>query len=99
MRPVRHRGSDLPVGKVVDHGREIYFPSGMEEMGPVTRNCTTRLPESDGRDPGLEGLDPQDCIIDGIKQNVPEKLPRDHAAVSCGFLRDETAAQPVEPIK
>ena len=25
-----------PVGKVVDHGKEICFPSGMEEMGPVT---------------------------------------------------------------
>ncbi len=24
-----------PVGKVVDHGKEICFPSGMEEMGPV----------------------------------------------------------------
>lgn len=26
-----------PVGKVVDHGREICFPSGMEQMGPVTQ--------------------------------------------------------------
>ena len=25
-----------PVGKVVDHGKEICFPSGMAEMGPVT---------------------------------------------------------------
>lgn len=24
-----------PVGKVVDHGKEICFPSGMDEMGPV----------------------------------------------------------------
>ncbi|MDD7280851.1 branched-chain amino acid aminotransferase [Floccifex sp.] len=24
-----------PVGKIVDHGNEIVFPSGMEEMGPV----------------------------------------------------------------
>ncbi len=24
-----------PVGKVVDHGKEIAFPSGMKEMGPV----------------------------------------------------------------
>ncbi len=24
-----------PVGKVVDHGKEIVFPSGMQEMGPV----------------------------------------------------------------
>ena len=24
-----------PVGKIVDHGKEILFPSGMEEMGPV----------------------------------------------------------------
>lgn len=26
-----------PVGKIVDHGREIIFPSGMENMGEVTR--------------------------------------------------------------
>ena len=25
-----------PVGKINDHGKEICFPSGMEEMGPVT---------------------------------------------------------------
>ena len=24
-----------PVGKIVDHGKEILFPSGMEEIGPV----------------------------------------------------------------
>ena len=24
-----------PVGKIVDHGREICMPSGMEKMGPV----------------------------------------------------------------
>ena len=24
-----------PVGKIVDHGKEILFPSGIEEMGPV----------------------------------------------------------------
>ena len=26
-----------PVGKINDHGKEICFPSGMEEMGPVTK--------------------------------------------------------------
>lgn len=26
-----------PVGKIVDHGEEICFSSGMEEMGPVTK--------------------------------------------------------------
>jgi branched-subunit amino acid aminotransferase/4-amino-4-deoxychorismate lyase len=26
-----------PVGKVVDHGKEICFPSGMSDMGPVTK--------------------------------------------------------------
>ena len=25
-----------PVGKIVDHGKEICLPSGMEAMGPVT---------------------------------------------------------------
>ena len=26
-----------PVGKIYDHGKEICFPSGMEEMGPITK--------------------------------------------------------------
>ena len=26
-----------PIGKIVDHGKEILIPSGMEEMGPVTK--------------------------------------------------------------
>ncbi len=32
-----------PVGKIVDHGKEICFPSGMEEMGPVTRKLYETL--------------------------------------------------------
>lgn len=32
-----------PVGKVVDHGREICFPSGMNEMGPVTKKLYDTL--------------------------------------------------------
>lgn len=32
-----------PVGKIVDHGREICFPSGMEEMGPVTKKLYETL--------------------------------------------------------
>jgi branched-chain amino acid aminotransferase, group II len=32
-----------PVGMVVDHGREIRFPSGMQEMGPVTRKLYETL--------------------------------------------------------
>lgn len=32
-----------PVGKVVDHGKEICFPSGMEEMGPVTKKLYDTL--------------------------------------------------------
>ncbi|MGX8715326.1 MAG: branched-chain amino acid aminotransferase [Lachnospiraceae bacterium] len=32
-----------PVGKVVDHGREICFASGMEEMGPITRKLYETL--------------------------------------------------------
>ena len=32
-----------PVGKVVDHGTEICFPSGMEEMGPVTKKLYDTL--------------------------------------------------------
>lgn len=32
-----------PVGKIVDHGREICFPSGMSEMGPVTKKLYDTL--------------------------------------------------------
>lgn len=32
-----------PVGKIVDHGREIVFPSGMEQMGPVTKQLYDTL--------------------------------------------------------
>ncbi len=32
-----------PVGKIVDHGREICFPSGMTDMGPVTRKLYDTL--------------------------------------------------------
>ena len=32
-----------PVGKIVDHGEEICLPSGMEDMGPVTRKLYDTL--------------------------------------------------------
>ena len=32
-----------PVGKINDHGNEICFPSGMEEMGPVTKKLYDTL--------------------------------------------------------
>ena len=32
-----------PVGKIVDHGKEICFPSGMEELGPVTKKLYETL--------------------------------------------------------
>ena len=32
-----------PVGKIVDHGNEICFPSGMNEMGPVTKKLYDTL--------------------------------------------------------
>ena len=32
-----------PVGKVVNHGEEICFPSGMEKMGPVTQKLYDTL--------------------------------------------------------
>ena len=32
-----------PVGKIVDHGKEICFPSGMEEMGPVSKKLYETL--------------------------------------------------------
>lgn len=32
-----------PVGKVVDHGKEVCFPSGMEKMGTVTQKLYDTL--------------------------------------------------------
>ena len=32
-----------PIGKIVDHGKEILIPSGMEEMGPVTKKLYDTL--------------------------------------------------------
>ena len=32
-----------PVGKIVDHGKEICLPSGMSEMGPVTKKLYDTL--------------------------------------------------------
>lgn len=32
-----------PVGKIVDHGKEICFPSGMEKMGPFTQKLYDTL--------------------------------------------------------
>ncbi|WP_034209973.1 branched-chain amino acid aminotransferase [Lachnospira multipara] len=32
-----------PVGKINDHGKEICFPSGMDEMGPVTKKLYETL--------------------------------------------------------
>ena len=32
-----------PVGKIVDHGKEICFPSGMEKMGPISQKLYDTL--------------------------------------------------------
>lgn len=32
-----------PVGKIVDHGKEICFPSGMDKMGPITQKLYDTL--------------------------------------------------------
>ena len=32
-----------PVGKINDHGKELCFPSGMEEMGPITKKLYETL--------------------------------------------------------
>ena len=45
-----------PVGKIYDHGKEICFPSGMEEMGPVTKKLYDTLTGIQmGRNEGPEG--------------------------------------------
>ena len=45
-----------PVGKVVDHGKEICFASGMEKMGPVTQKLYDTLTGIQmGRIEGPEG--------------------------------------------
>ena len=37
-----------PVGKIVNHGEEICLPSGMDEMGPVTKKLYDTLRHPDG---------------------------------------------------
>lgn len=45
-----------PVGKIVDHGKEICFPSGMDEMGPVIKKLYDTLTGIQmGRNEGPEG--------------------------------------------
>jgi branched-chain amino acid aminotransferase len=45
-----------PVGKIVDHGKEICFPSGMEKMGPITQKLYDTLTGIQmGRLPAPEG--------------------------------------------
>lgn len=45
-----------PVGKIVDHGKEIAFPSGMEKMGPVLQKLYDALTGiQQGRIPAPEG--------------------------------------------
>lgn len=45
-----------PVGKIMDHGREICFPSGMSDMGPVTKKLyNTLLDIQMGRMEGPQG--------------------------------------------
>lgn len=45
-----------PVGKIVDHGREICLPSGMEEMGPITAKLRETLVDiQDGKLEAPEG--------------------------------------------
>lgn len=50
-----------PVGKIVDHGKEICFPAGMEKMGPITQKLYDTLTGIQmGRIPA------KDCIKDWI---------------------------------
>lgn len=45
-----------PVGKIVDHGKEICLPAGMEDMGPVTKKLYETLTGIQmGRIPAPEG--------------------------------------------
>ena len=45
-----------PVGKIVDHGKEICLPSGMSAMGPVTQKLYDTLTGIQmGRIPAPEG--------------------------------------------
>ena len=41
-----------PVGKINDHGKEICFPSGMEDMGPKTKQLYDTLTKYDNQGTG-----------------------------------------------
>ena len=56
MKDVYKRQVLSPVGKIVDHGKEICFPSGMDEMGPVVKKLYDTLTGIQmGRIEGPEG--------------------------------------------
>ena len=51
-----------PVGKIVDHGKEICFPSGMTDMGPVTKKLYDTLRDIQmGKIEGPEGWVKEIC--------------------------------------
>ena len=43
MWSLRYSSSYLSCRKIVDHGKEICLPSGMDEMGPVTKKLYETL--------------------------------------------------------
>ena len=52
-----------PVGKIVDHGKEICFPSGMQEMGPISRKLYETLTGIQyGKIKSSGWLDKNNCI-------------------------------------
>ena len=69
-----------PVGKVVDHGNEICFPSGMEKMGPP--NCTVvgvpgRIVKMDNKKVPRSDMDQihlPDPVLSDIKRLQEENL-------------------------
>ncbi len=51
-----------PIGKIVDHGNEICLPSGMDEMGPITKKLYDTLTGIQmGRIPAPEGWIQEIC--------------------------------------
>ena len=74
-----------PVGKIVDHGREICLPSGMDEMGPVTKKLYDTLTGIQmGHSRALRRLDLRNRVIimKSFRQNdFPYKQQKIQAAL------------------
>ena len=67
----RNRSGHLSGRKIVDHGKEICFPSGMEKMGPTIQKLYDTLQESRWGILRSKGMDPGNRVTKNRKNVHP----------------------------